>query len=122
MVGGARNVHARPAPRPDRRQRGGQLLGGGAAAPTPPRVESAVPTAMPNLETQLGVALWDRSTKIARLTEQGHAVVAAARKVCAEVDGLRQLAAGMVAGLEASVSLCVDMLFPVPALVALCKQ
>jgi len=93
-----------------------------AAARKLHRVQSAVSTAMANLETQLGVALWDRSTKVARLTEQGHAIVAAARKVCTEVDGLRQLAAGMVAGLEASVSLCVDMLFPVPALVALCKQ
>jgi DNA-binding transcriptional LysR family regulator len=93
-----------------------------AAARKLHRVQSAVSTAMANLETQLGVALWDRSTKVARLTEQGHAIVAAARKICTEVDGLRQLAAGMVAGLEASVTLCVDMLFPVPALVALCKQ
>ncbi len=93
-----------------------------AAARKLHRVQSAVSTAMANLETQLGVALWDRSTKVARLTEQGHAIVAAARKVCTEVDGLRQLATGMVAGLEASVSLCVDMLFPVPALVALCKR
>lgn len=93
-----------------------------AAARKLHRVQSAVSTAMANLETQLGVALWDRSTKVARLTEQGQAIVAAARKVCTEVDDLRKLAAGMVVGLEASVSLCVDMLFPVPALVDLCKQ
>jgi DNA-binding transcriptional LysR family regulator len=93
-----------------------------AAARKLHRVQSAVSTAMANLETQLGVPLWDRSTKVARLTEQGQAIVAAARKVCTEVDDLRKLAAGMVVGLEASVSLCVDMLFPVPALVDLCKQ
>jgi DNA-binding transcriptional LysR family regulator len=93
-----------------------------AAARKLHRVQSAVSTAMANLETQLGVPLWDRSTKVARLTDQGQAVLAAARKVCTEVDGLRKLAAGMVLGLEASVSLCVDMLFPVTALVDLCKQ
>jgi DNA-binding transcriptional LysR family regulator len=93
-----------------------------AAARKLHRVQSAVSTAMANLETQLGVALWDRSTKVARLTDQGQAIVAAARKVCTEVDDLRKLAAGMVVGLEASVSLCVDILFPVPALVDLCKQ
>jgi DNA-binding transcriptional LysR family regulator len=93
-----------------------------AAARKLQRVQSAVSTAMANLETQLGVPLWDRSTKVARLTDQGQAIVAAARKVCTEVDGLRQLATGMVAGLEAQVSLCVDVLFPVTALVDLCKQ
>lgn len=93
-----------------------------AAARKLHRVQSAVSTAMANLEVQLGVPLWDRSTKVARLTDQGQAVLAAARKVCAEVDGLRRLAAGMVQGLEASVSLCVDMLFPVTSLVDLCTQ
>jgi DNA-binding transcriptional LysR family regulator len=93
-----------------------------AAARKLHRVQSAVSTAMANLETQLGVPLWDRSTKVARLTEQGRAILAAARKVCTEVDGLRKLAAGMGVGLEASVSLCVDILFPVTALVDLCKQ
>jgi DNA-binding transcriptional LysR family regulator len=93
-----------------------------AAARKLHRVQSAISTSMANLETQLGVPLWDRSTKVARLTDQGQAVLAAARKVCTEVDGLRKLTAGMVAGVEASVSLCVDMLFPVASLVDLCEQ
>jgi DNA-binding transcriptional LysR family regulator len=93
-----------------------------AAARKLHRVQSAISTAMANLETQLGVPLWDRSTKVARLTDQGQAILAAARKVCAEVDALRKLAAGMVLGLEASVSLCVDILFPLTALVDLCEK
>src|SRR5215468_1183932 len=63
----------------------------------------------------------DQLRALITVSEEG-SFSAAARKVCTEVDGLRRLAAGMVAGLEASVSLCVDVLFPVPALVALCKQ
>ncbi len=93
-----------------------------AAARKLHRVQSAISAAMANLETQLGVPLWDRSTKVARLTDQGQAVLAAARKVCTEVDALRKLAAGMTLGLEASVSLCVDILFPLTALVNLCEQ
>ena len=93
-----------------------------AAARKLHRVQSAISTSMANLEHQLGVPLWDRSTKVARLTDQGQAVVAAARKVCTEVDSLRKLAAGMMVGLEASVSLCVDMLFPLTALVDLCEK
>jgi DNA-binding transcriptional LysR family regulator len=93
-----------------------------AAARKLHRVQSAISTSMANLETQLGVTLWDRSTKVARLTDQGQAVLAAARKVCTEADSLRKLTAGMVLGLEASVSLCVDILFPLTALVDLCER
>jgi len=93
-----------------------------AAARKLQRVQSAISTAMANLETQLGISLWDRSTKVARLTDQGQAVLTAARKICTEVDALRKLAAGMALGLEAQVSLCVDILFPLTALVHLCEQ
>jgi DNA-binding transcriptional LysR family regulator len=91
-----------------------------AAARKLKRVQSAISTSMANLEAQLGLALWDRSTKIARLTDAGQAVLGSARRVLAEADGLRRLTTGLVGGLEASVSLCVDALFPVPALIAMC--
>jgi DNA-binding transcriptional LysR family regulator len=93
-----------------------------AAARKLQRVQSAISTSMANLEGQLGVPLWDRSGKVAKLTEQGQAVLAAARKICTEVDALRKLAAGMAQGIEAQVSLCVDILFPLEALVDLCEQ
>ncbi len=93
-----------------------------AAARKLKRVQSAVSTSMANLERQLGLAIWDRSTKIATLTEPGRAVLAAARRVLAEVNGLRELTAGLVMGVEASVSLCVDALFPLGALVELCAS
>ncbi len=85
------------------------------------RVQSAISQAMANLEGQLGLTLWDRSTRVPTLTDAGRGVVAAARRVCGEVDALRQLAAGMTKGLEAEVSLCVDALFPAGPLVAFCR-
>ncbi len=91
-----------------------------AAARKLGRVQSAISTGMANFEQQLGVPIWDRSEKIARLTPEGQAVLAAARRVLAEVDALRRLSAGMASGVEAAVSLCVDALFPVSALVDLC--
>lgn len=93
-----------------------------AAARRLQRVQSAVSTSMANLESQLGVTLWDRSTRVPRLTAHGQAALAGARRVCAEVDALRRLADGLAGGLEASVSLCVDQLFPLGALVALCQD
>jgi DNA-binding transcriptional LysR family regulator len=93
-----------------------------AAARKLQRVQSAISTSMANLETQLAVPLWDRSTKIATLTPQGQALLGAARRVLAEVDGLKRLASGMLSGLEASVSLCFDALFPLEALIELCRS
>src|SRR5262249_31082416 len=80
-------------------------------------VQSAISTAMANLEAQLTIPIWDRSQRSATLTDAGKAVLGAARRVLGEVDALRKLAAGMTVGLEASVSLCVDAVFPVSALV-----
>jgi DNA-binding transcriptional LysR family regulator len=85
-------------------------------------VQSAVSTAMANLEDQLALPLWDRSQRAATLTDQGHAILIAARRVLAEFDGLRQLAAGMTSGLEPTVSLCVDAVFPIAALVEMCRD
>lgn len=92
-----------------------------AAARKLQRVQSAISTSMANLESQLGLPIWDRTTKVAKLTEQGKALLTAARRVLGEVDALRRLSAGMVLGLEASVSLCVDALFPLRALIDLCS-
>lgn len=93
-----------------------------AAARKLRRVQSAISQSMANLEGQLGLTLFDRSTKVPMLTEQGRAVLAAARRVTSEVDALRQLAVGMHGGLEAAVSLCVDALFPLTALIDLCQE
>ncbi len=93
-----------------------------AAARKLRRVQSAVSTAMANLEDQLGVPIFDRTTKVPSLTEEGTAVLAAARRILLEVDALKRLTAGMVSGLEAQVSLCVDALFPLPTLTDLCVR
>lgn len=86
------------------------------------RVQSAVSHAMANLESQLGVSIWDRRTKVATLTEEGRVLVAAARRVCGEADALKKIVQGMVAGLEPMVSLCVDAVFPLSALVLVCRE
>jgi len=91
-----------------------------AAARKLQRVQSAISTSMSNLESQLGISIWDRASRAAKLTDQGQALVSAVRRVLSEVDGLRRLTSGMVMGLEPSVSLCVDAFFPLPVLAKLC--
>jgi len=93
-----------------------------AAARRLSRVQSAVSHAMANLEGQLGVTIWNRATRIPTLTDQGRVLLVAARRVCSDADALRKMAEGLVGGLEPSVALVVDSIFPVTALVDLCKE
>lgn len=93
-----------------------------AAARRVQRVQSAVSHAMANLEAELGVPLWDRTTRVPSLTEQGRTVLQAVRKVIADVDALRRTVQGLAEGLEPAIALCVDQLFPTAALVAVCRD
>lgn len=90
-----------------------------AAARRLQRVQSAISHAMANLESILGLTLWDRQTRVPRLTESGEALLLAARRVLSEVDQLRRTADGLAGGLEAQLGLCVDQVFPVQGLVDL---
>ena len=86
------------------------------------RVQSAVSHSMANLETNLGVKLWDRSTRIPKLTAEGSVLLSNARRVCSDVDALRHASEALMSGLEPSVSLAVDAILPVRALVDLCRE
>jgi DNA-binding transcriptional LysR family regulator len=88
-----------------------------AAARRLKRAQSAVSATMSNLEEQLGLTLWDRSTRIATLTDHGRVLLASAMRVLTEADTLQRAVADLVGGLEPMVSLCVDAIFPVSVLV-----
>jgi DNA-binding transcriptional LysR family regulator len=89
-----------------------------AAARRLNRATSAVTYAIDNLEAQLGVALFDRvATRKPALTEAGRAVLAEACNVQRRVDVLRATVKGLLDGLEAAVSLAVDVMLPTARLV-----
>ncbi len=93
-----------------------------AAARKLSRVQSAVSNAVANMEAQLGVPLFDRSTHRPTLTREGKAVLSDARAVLLKVDGLRARARGMGEGLEMSLSIAVDSLFPLEMLAMALKD
>ncbi len=89
-----------------------------AAARRQGRAVSAISYAIANLEAQLGLPLFDRhATRKPVLTQAGRAVLADARKVARDVDELRAKVKGLLEGLEAEVSLVVDVMFPTTRLV-----
>jgi DNA-binding transcriptional LysR family regulator len=73
--------------------------------------QSVISYTIANLEEQLNVALLDRSKRKPTLTEAGKALLADARAVSLKVDGMRARAKALSAGLEAEVSLVVDVMF-----------
>lgn len=80
------------------------------------RVQSAVSYSIANLERLLSVELFDRSGRMPVLTAAGQALLADARAVCERMDRLHARARAIAEGLEARLSLAVDMLFPMPVL------
>jgi len=77
------------------------------------RATSAVSYAIANLETQLGLSLFVRAgASKPRLTEAGRAVLSDGRGLAMALDGLIAKARGLTQGLEAQVSLVVDVMLP----------
>ena len=83
-----------------------------AAARRLNRVQSAVSGWVSGLEDQIGVVLFDRSGRYPKLTPEGVLLLADARTVVSGVDTLKARAKLMSAGLEAELSVVVDVFFP----------
>jgi DNA-binding transcriptional LysR family regulator len=93
-----------------------------AAARKLGRVQAAVSQAIDRLEAQLGLRLFDRTSRVPHLTRQGEAVVAAAERIHDDVEALDELVASLKSGAETRVSLAVDVMFPVTALVTFARE
>jgi DNA-binding transcriptional LysR family regulator len=85
----------------------------GAAARKLNRAVSVVSYGIGNLEGQLGVRLFERQgTRKPQLTSAGKAVLAEARAIARDVEDLRSTVKGLLQGLEAEVSIAVDVMLP----------
>ena len=80
------------------------------------RAQSVVSQTIAKLEAQLGLSLFERSGRYPELTEQGRILLSDARAVARVTDGLKARAKGMASGLEAELSVVVDVMFPMSAL------
>src|SRR6185503_1178945 len=76
------------------------------------RAQSVVSQTLANLEVQLGVKLFDRSSRSPVLTSQGVALLAEARAVVSGMDVFKARAKGLSDGLEPELSVVMDAVFP----------
>ena len=80
------------------------------------RTQSVISQTLANLEAQLGVKLFDRSSRSPVLTRQGAALLAEARAVVSGMDVFKARAKGLSDGLEPELSVVVDVMFPLEQL------
>lgn len=92
------------------------------AAETLSRAQSAVSYAISNLETQLGVDLFDRSGYRPKLTRAGASLLRDARDILARSDRLLARAQGLSAGLEDELAIALDVMFPQEVFVAVARE
>jgi DNA-binding transcriptional LysR family regulator len=93
-----------------------------AAARKLGRVQAAVSQAIDRLEAQLGLRLFDRTGRVPRLTAHGEAIVVAAAKVGVDVEALDELVESLKQGVERTLSIVVDVLFPTASLVVFARD
>jgi DNA-binding transcriptional LysR family regulator len=80
------------------------------------RAQSVVSQTVSNLEKQLGVKLFDRSTRYPRLTDPGQALLNDAKAIADGMDCFKARAKILREGLEPELSLAIDAMYPMSAL------
>ncbi|MEQ4513062.1 MAG: LysR family transcriptional regulator [Dickeya sp.] len=80
------------------------------------RAQSVVSQTLANLEGQLGVQLFDRSSRRPMLTAIGRELLADARQVANDMDRLKARAKGMAVGLEPELQIVVHVFLPISVL------
>src|ERR1700741_4853165 len=75
------------------------------------RAQSVVSQTLANLETQLGVRLFDRSERYPKLTDEGRGLLLDARSVADAIDGFKARARAMREGLEPELSAAIDGMY-----------
>ena len=94
-----------------------------AAARKLGRAVSVVSYGIAALETQLDVVLFDRQgSRRPQLTPEGRSLLAAARAVINETDGLMARARSIHAGIETEVSIALDVMVPLEPVSAILHQ
>lgn len=76
------------------------------------RAQSVVSQTVANLESLIGVTLFDRSARFPVLTKQGRALLEQARVITGAIDQFKARARGLSDGLEPELSVVINVLFP----------
>jgi DNA-binding transcriptional LysR family regulator len=76
------------------------------------RAQPVVSQTIASLESQFGVALFERTGRYPQLTPDGKSLLPAARQLVLDADNLKARARSLSLGLEAELSVVIDVMFP----------
>lgn len=79
------------------------------------RAQSVISQTLAVAEKRLGVRLFDRTSRIPCLTDEGRALIPEARAMIAAMDLFKAKAEGLSAGVEPEVAVTIDVMFPIDA-------
>jgi DNA-binding transcriptional LysR family regulator len=82
------------------------------------RAQSVVSQTIANLEGQLSLKLFSREKRLPELTDAGRGLLQTAREVVANLDRFKAQAKGLASGLEPSLAIVLNVLFPPEVLAA----
>jgi DNA-binding transcriptional LysR family regulator len=82
------------------------------------RAQSVVSHTLANLELQVGFALFERTGRFPVLTDAGRALLEQARIAIGSMEAFKAKARTLAEGLEAELSVAVDVMFPIETLTA----
>lgn len=81
------------------------------------RAQSAVTYGIQKLEVQIDMTLFDRAAYRPTLTEAGRTLLLRARRITEETNAFRDSARSLASGLEAELTIVLDSMFPMHAVV-----
>src|SRR3981189_701590 len=81
------------------------------------RAQSALCSGIQKREAQSGIPLFDRAAYRPALTEAGRALLPRARRIAEETNAFRDTARSLASGLEAELTIVLDSMFPMPAVI-----
>lgn len=81
------------------------------------RAQSAVTYGIQKLEAQIDMTLFDRAAYRPTLTEAGRTLLLRARRIAEETNAFRDSARSLASGLEAELTIVLDSMFPMHAVV-----
>ncbi|MFC5606133.1 LysR family transcriptional regulator [Variovorax soli] len=86
------------------------------------KTQSAISTAIADLEVDLGVSLFDRSKRYPMLTPEGEALLAEAEAILARCESMQERASALTGSAETELTIAVEDAFPSASLAPLLEQ
>ena len=86
------------------------------------KTQSAISMAVSDLEVDLGVSLFDRSSRYPVLTPEGEALLSEAEAILSRCASMQERASALISSAESQLTIALEDAFPIAAIAPVLKQ